>query len=817
MGTDSSFVGRRDVTRQLDTLVDEERLVTLTGTGGIGKTRLAATVASLRAEAGDVTAFIELAPASPGDDLELVFARQLEHASVDTFVVGLDGASALVVLDNCEHVLAEAASLAARLLEHGNVRVMATSRSPLLVPDEYVVNLGPLRVPGEMSDETSPALELFLDRAKTAGASWLDAPEQRAAAVEIVRRLDGVPLAIELAAARTRVIGPTDLLALLPRQLDLLNVVESKATGGARGIREAVRSSYEPMSSECQRAFRALSLIPHGVDLEFAHALTGEDDQLATLDLLTHLIDNSLVYTEPGATGDLVYRLLEPVRAYGLEQIEVMDEAGEIGDRYVDVVGEFANHIVVATATSFSNTLLDQIAQRYAHLLHAIEIAIEIDELPDRAYRLLLPLYAPTKAPRREQAQIAAKVRDRWPDTADPFRAAAYAIMGHIALWAGGDDPAPYAREALDDPGATRIAKIIALRVLAFDANQRGDRVTARSHIESALEAAASRGGSFERELKMSWACLVDDRGDVAEAIELAQEMSRLASESGETVTVVWGACVCVHQYLRSGEVASARAAADAALPFASRSTSPWATASTQRSLGFVATAEGRWDVAVEHFRLALDSVVGIGDIEGVTTTVRSAAICAQHCGQDAVAKQLWASVPTRFRPSSLPPLFTDAEDELVAQFGEPVPLDIVDSLKAARSQLVDEGPGADVASEGSGGVFRFGAYELDPSRRELRHEGDVVHIEPQVFDVLERLITDADVLVSKEQLMDDVWGSRFVSASALTSRIKSARAATGDDGKTQKVIRTLHGRGFMFVAELDERPTSYVGRSIAG
>jgi predicted ATPase/DNA-binding winged helix-turn-helix (wHTH) protein len=816
VGVGTSFVGRSDVTRQLDTLIEEERLVTLTGTGGIGKTRVAAKVAALRAESGDTTAFVEMAPAKPGDDLELTLARQLGQASIDTFVVGLDGAMVLIVLDNCEHVVVAAASLAARLIEHPNVRVLATSRSPLSVPGEYVVRLGPLRASADVGDESSPAFELFLDRATTAGASWLDIPEQRSAAAEIVRRLDGVPLAIELAAARSRAIGPTDLLALLPRQLDLLDGVGQQSPTSPRGVRSVVRASYEPLHPDCQKAFRALSLIPQGVDLEFAHALTGADDQLVTLDLLSQLIDQSLVYSSQGASGDLVYRLLEPVRAFGLEQLDVMGEADEVGNRYVDAVCKFAHRIVVATATSFSGPLLDQIAQRYEHLLHAIEVALEIDELPDRAYRLLLPLYAPTKAPRREQAQLAAKVRQRWQDTADPFRAAAYAIMGHVALWAGGEDPAPYAREALDDPGATRIARIIAYRVLAFDACQYGDRDGARAYIESALATAASRGGSFERELKMSWASLVDDPDDVPEAIDTAEAMSLLASESGETVTVVWAASVCAHQYLRLGEIRDARLAAERALVFAERAASPWPTSSAQRVLGFVCTAEGRWDAALGHFRSALESVVAAGDIEGVTVTVRSAAICAQHCGEHQLAGELWNSVPTLFRPSSLPPLFTDAEADLIRRIGEPLPLPLRDSISAARDGLtsVVDAVGGVTEERGRHEVFRFKGYELDAGRRELRHESVIVHIEPQVFDVLLRLIVDAGTFVAKEQLMDDVWGSRFVSASALTSRIKSARAATGDDGKAQQVIRTVHGRGFMFVAELDERPTQRAERS---
>jgi predicted ATPase/DNA-binding winged helix-turn-helix (wHTH) protein len=804
MGT--SFVGRNEIRQQLGQLIDREQLVTLTGTGGIGKTRLAGEVAAIHAESGETTALVELAPARAGDNLEVILARQLGHGSLDAFVVGLDMVSTLIILDNCEHLVSEAAELAVRLTQHPNITVLATSRSPLSVRGEFVINLGPLATSAEGEDQPNRALELFLDRAATAGASWLDVPEQNVAAQEIVRRLDGVPLAIELAAARTRGIGPVDLLALLPRQLDVLDDGLDDASGRHRGIRSAVRASYEPMSPACQRAFRSLSLIPQGVDLGLAHALIGGDDKLDTVDLLTQLIDQSLVYTSPTATGDIVYRLLEPVRAFGREQLDVMEEAASTSDRYVDAVGEFANRIVVATATSFSGELLDQIAVRYTHLLQAIELALEIDELPSRAYRLLLPLYAPTKAPRREQARLAARVRDRWPDAEDPFRAAAYAIMAHIALWAGNDDPTPYALVALHDPKATRIARIIALRVLAFHAGQRGDREAARAHVEAALEIAATRGGSFERELKMSWASLIDNPDQIDEAIEMASAMSMFAAESGEVVTVVWAASVCVHQHIRVGRIAAARVEAERAAVFAESATSPWPTASAQRALASVCSAERNWQAALVYFRAALESVVSIGDIEGITLTVRSAAVAAEHCGEHDSARELWTAVPTRNGASTLPTLFTDAENELLVQMGEPLPLPLSDAIRVARDALSTTGDTMEKSSrpDPHNAVFRFDGYEVHQSRRELRHEGIEIHVEPQVFDVLTRLILDAGKMVSKEQLMDDVWGSRFVSPSALTSRIKSARAATGDDGKAQRVIRTVHGRGFMFVAELD-------------
>ena len=129
-----------------------------------------------------------------------------------------------------------------------------------------------------------------------------------------------------------------------------------------------MRSSYEPMEAVHKRGFRALSLVPQGVDLDLAHTLLGNEDRLATLELLTELIDQSLVYTFQDSDGDTFYRLLEPVRAFGVEQLDVEGERCEVAARYVDAVVAFADRIVVATASSFSSELLDQIAQRYSHL-----------------------------------------------------------------------------------------------------------------------------------------------------------------------------------------------------------------------------------------------------------------------------------------------------------------------------------------------------------------------------------------------------------------------------------------------------------------
>ena len=287
---------------------------------------------------------------------------------------------------------------------------------------------------------------------------------------------------------------------------------------------------------------------------------------------------------------------------------------------------------------------------------------------------------------------------------------------------------------------------------------------------------------------------------------------------------MAWAAVVRAYHHVLQGEVAEARRAAEAAMAVADRTGFPWSIGSAHRTMGSVAVLDDGWAAAAPHFRASLDATVAVGDLEGAAITLRSAAAGARHLGDHELAAELWSLVPPLRARSVVRQILAPIEAELEAELGPPRGVDPSEDIVRAR-RLLGQPPGAtDVgvggadaidpvvieaaaatASPGATGdtVIRFDDCELDLALHELRRAGERVHVEPQVFDVLAHLAVRRGALVTKEELLDEVWGDRFVSESALSSRIKAARQATGDDGRAQQVIRTVHGRGFTFVAEV--------------
>lgn len=343
----SCFIGRE---RETDLLVDlvtrpGVRLLTLTGPGGIGKTRLALHVAERVAAAFDEVAFVPLAavrdPAlvvpTIGHDLGV---RDTPDRPLGEWVAAaLRGRRALLVVDNAEQVLAAVAAAVADLLAAcAGLTVVATSREALGLTGERVVAVGPLPLPGDDAPGaaetavTSDAVRLFVARADAAGAGFALTDANAAVVGAICRRLDGLPLAIELAAARTPHLPPVALLRRLERRLPLL-------TGGARDppdrqrtVRAAIAWSHDLLATAEQALFRRLAVFAGGCRLDAAEAVVGAagDLGLDPLDGIASLVAKSLLYQEEDDDGEPRYRMLETVREFGLEQLAAQGEAGAV-------------------------------------------------------------------------------------------------------------------------------------------------------------------------------------------------------------------------------------------------------------------------------------------------------------------------------------------------------------------------------------------------------------------------------------------------------------------------------------------------------
>lgn len=325
----TSLVGRGAELADIVTRLADHRLVTLVGPGGVGKTRLAMRVAAdVWDERRGEVYVIELAvvqdPSSTVASVATaVDVQQRQHLSVEESLVEfLRGRRAVLVLDNCEHLHASVARLVERLLGScADLTVLVTSREVLGVAGEHVTRVEPLAVeapgasPGRAAD--APAVRLFVDRAAASNPGFQLGPGNVDAVVEIVRRVDGLPLAIELAAARLRALSPAALAERLDRRLDLLDHAQFSSDPRHRTMSELVGWSYKLLDEPEQTLFARLSVFAGAFGLDAAESICSDDDLIASsvAGLLAGLVDKSMV--QPADTGNDRYRVLEPLREFG--------------------------------------------------------------------------------------------------------------------------------------------------------------------------------------------------------------------------------------------------------------------------------------------------------------------------------------------------------------------------------------------------------------------------------------------------------------------------------------------------------------------
>jgi non-specific serine/threonine protein kinase len=336
----TSFIGREDELAVATARLRDARLVTLTGVGGVGKTRLAVRLAEeLRTEFEDGVWFVELEQVVDPALLATTVAATLglREQSARPLLEVLEGYLAerrlLLVLDNCEHLLDACAALAVRLLQScPDVRILASSREPLGIPGEAIVSVPPLAIPegdarlyGEVSG--FDAVTLFTERAIAVVPDFRLREDNQAAVADICHRLDGLPLAIELAAARLRTLPVDEIARRLNDRYQLLSTRMRGVPSRHQTLWASLEWSYELCSPEERRLWERLSVFRGGFELDAAEAVCSASDlpAVAILDLVTELVDKSIVLRE-GAGGRARYRLLETIRDFGWAKF------GETGD-----------------------------------------------------------------------------------------------------------------------------------------------------------------------------------------------------------------------------------------------------------------------------------------------------------------------------------------------------------------------------------------------------------------------------------------------------------------------------------------------------
>jgi predicted ATPase/DNA-binding CsgD family transcriptional regulator len=611
----SSLVGRIAAVAQVRQLVLSNRLVTLTGPGGVGKTRLALEVASGLLDAfHDGAWWVDLAPLGDASLLAHTVAAALgvpedpSRSKVDTLVDHLRDRDLLLVFDNCEHLISESARLAARLLSHvPRLRIIATSREPLGVDGETVWPVPPLTLPcleGRHTAQSvieSEAGQLFVERARAAQPDF-ELTEAVARAIgQVCCQLDGIPLAIELAAARVRVLSVPQIAAHLDDLFQLLNKGRRTAPLRHQAIEATIRWSYDLLTPQERVVFERLAGFVSTFSLEAAQAvasdLAGPMPILPAdvLDLLSQLVLKSLVIMRQGEQAR--YSMLDTIRHYAWQQLAASGELERIRQRHLAYYLELAEYAESKLAGA------DQ--ESWLKLLE-----IEHDNL-----RAALTWSQESKAG-KAGLRLASALASFW------------MRVDHVSEASG------WLERAL---GAFRVGGLVRIQALY----QAGRLASGRGDYEQAL-AFARQGLALSRDLGdargeartlglMGW--IAHGRGDRRAAGPLLEQSLARAQESGDERTMARTRLFLGDLRLRQGAVEEAANLFQESRVFYEKEGDQWCLAWALGGLGEVERIQGDLERAEAYFRLSLQLYRDLGSTTEIPYPLEALALAAADRG----------------------------------------------------------------------------------------------------------------------------------------------------------------------------------------
>jgi non-specific serine/threonine protein kinase len=604
----TSFVGREREVEAIRTSLAEARLVTLAGPGGVGKTRLALHVARrMLDELDDGAFFVDLAPILDPDLVAPAIAgvlgvREAEGRSLEQALVAhLAGRRMLLVLDNFEQV-ASAGTLVARLVAAApGSKLLVTSREPLRVRAERVVTIPPLALPEAGRAATaeelmeSPAVRLFVERAAAAAPGFALGDESAAAVAGICRRLDGLPLAIELAAARVRVLTPNEMLTRFERRLKLLTGGPRDAPERQRTMRDAIAWSYDLLAEGERRLLERLAVFVGGCTLAAAEAVCDPDGALDVLYGVESLVDKSLLVRRAGR-GEARFAMLQVVREFALERLAEGGNADDAARRHAAYFVELTEPLY----DDFSLGKADAVARlddEIENLRAALRWSLERD--PEMCLRLasFAKCYWYARGP---YAEGLAWVR--------------------AALDAASPEPRRALARALN--GAGMLASVL------------GDLDATRAYYERFLEVSREAG---ERHLELralnNLGALAADRGDLGEAEVYFDETVRQATDLGDALTRCYALINLGVVEMQRGDRAKARELYEQGLASARELGAAYATTICLQNIGEIAYAAGDLDESRGLYAESLDVSVAAGLSRATIVAVDALAAIATEDG----------------------------------------------------------------------------------------------------------------------------------------------------------------------------------------
>ena len=586
----TSFIGREAELAQVERLLAQVRLLTLTGAGGCGKTRLAAHAAAAVAEAyPDGVWWVELAPLRPGSAVStavltaLGLREQPPRSALDQLADHFGERRALVVMDNCEHVLDAVGGLVEPLLVRSPaVTVMATSREPLGVAGETTWRVPPLAMPTGPGPSTPEALTafdavaLFVERARQARPNFAVTNESAPTVAEICARLDGIPLAIELAAARVRVLSPEGIRAGLDDRFRLLTGGSKRGLARQQTLAASVEWSHDLLGEAERIMLRRLAVFAGGFTLDAAEAVGAGDgiEPLEVLDLLTGLVDKSLVVADDECR-ETRYRMLETIRQFAAARLQAGGEGETVRDRHLGLQLQLA--AAADAAFMADDELTARLQAEHDNLLLALDRALHRGRFDDAVTLLvgLADLWLSRGLVREALA---------WFERVLGRAEAAASSIAYRALWARG---VLAMIDGRPDPALERAGDVVAQARTAGDLRYVARGLLVQGMVQAMLEPAAG-----EKVLE----------GAVSEADEV-----------GDPITSVLGRLVLVAGALhRDDHRLVARHLDDG------RDRLEGATGQ-MRSMyhalaGWSALRSGRFEEAGRHVRSALDLAAEMGD-----------------------------------------------------------------------------------------------------------------------------------------------------------------------------------------------------------
>jgi predicted ATPase/DNA-binding SARP family transcriptional activator len=644
----TACIGRESELEALATLLKANRLVTLTGPGGTGKTRLAIEAAHRLAADGHAVHLVELAPVADPSRLpevvldalglgESILSRRNEDPTT-RLTESLWGRDAVLAVDNCEHLIEDVAELLARLLAQvPGLRVLATSREALGITGEAVFGVGPLPLPAPdapLADLRShAAVRLFEERARQSDPDFTVDEANAPTVVQVCAALDGLPLAVELAAARLRGMSLDDLAVRLDDRFGLLGRGPRTAAPRQRTLRAVVDWSWDLLDPGERDVLARMSVFNGGADLDAACEVCA-----ATADQVTGLVDKSLAQRLPGGR----YRLLETVREYAAARLAESGETAEYytrhAEHYTRVAEAAEPHLMRAEQVEW----LDRLARDHGNLTVAIRRMIAAGDT-SRAHRAIAPLswYWWMRGYRLEGQELARQVRAMEGPVASIHRAKV-AMAGSWGMWAGWLDPAEVdagfaeaerliERDRLDmDEPVARMVPIIRA-VLA------GDEARLRSILESLTRAEDDwvRGIAL---LFVSDYSLRAGRGDLA-AAELA-ESNAIFERLGERFGLILSLQALAGDRMAAGDYPQARRLLLRAIAAEAEFGADLADSVIAETLWRLDAERGDDPAAVlERMRAVEERAERIGNAENVVAAQISAAICLRRMGRLAEAR----------------------------------------------------------------------------------------------------------------------------------------------------------------------------------